>query len=48
VNDDAMQPAGKMERVAQAGDDFRNGFPCGFRTLAEGLVEPQENRPFSW
>jgi hypothetical protein len=25
VNDDAMQPSGKMERVVQAGDDFRNG-----------------------
>jgi len=48
VNDDAMQPSGKMERVVQAGDDFRNGFPGGFRVLAAGLAESQENRPFSW
>ena len=48
VNDDAMQPSGKMERVVQAGDDFRNGFPGGFRVLAAGLAESQENRSFSW
>jgi len=30
VNDNTMQPSGKMERVVQAGDDFRNGFPGGF------------------
>jgi hypothetical protein len=47
VNDGAMQPSGKMERVVQAGDDFRNGFSGGFWVLAAGLAEPRENRSFS-
>jgi hypothetical protein len=29
VHDDAMPSSGKMERVAHAEDDFRNGFSGG-------------------
>jgi hypothetical protein len=37
AQDDATQPPGKMERVVEAGDDFRNGFPDGFLWPATSL-----------
>ena len=47
-HDDAIQPSEKMERVMQAGDDFRNGFPRGFWALHDGSARSPGNRSFSW
>ena len=46
-HDDAIQPSEKMERVMQAGDDFRNGFPRGFWVVYDGSARSPDNRSFS-
>jgi hypothetical protein len=37
-----------MRRSLQAGDHFRNGFPCDVWPRPACLAHPQENRSFSW
>jgi hypothetical protein len=39
AQDDVTRPPGKMERVVEAGDEFRNGFSdifCGLRPAPPG------------
>jgi hypothetical protein len=47
VHDDGMPSSEKTERVAHAGDDFRNGFSDDFRVAPADLARPPGNRPFS-
>jgi hypothetical protein len=37
AQDDATRPPGKMERVVEAADEFRNGFSDGFLWPATSL-----------
>jgi hypothetical protein len=46
--DAAASAPEKMEHGTQAGDDFRNGFSCGFWRPEAVPGRPPENRPFIW